>query len=43
MSAFNLNELGDLLKGVTGDTAGTGVSFAKKALKLDTEEDGKFP
>ncbi|PBC32845.1 ran GTPase-activating protein 1 isoform X1 [Apis cerana] len=39
MSSFNLNDLGTELQDVTQNNAGIGVSFAKKSLKLDTEED----
>ncbi|CAK9797559.1 Ran GTPase-activating protein 1 [Anthophora quadrimaculata] len=39
MSSFNLNDLGDQLNDVTQNNTGTGVSFAKKSLKLDSEED----
>ncbi|XP_076248152.1 ran GTPase activating protein [Calliopsis andreniformis] len=39
MTAFNLNELEAQLKDVTQDSAGTGVSFANKSLKLNSEED----
>lgn len=42
MSSFNLNDLGTELQDVTQNNAGIGVSFAKKSLKLDTEEDGKL-
>ncbi|CAK9803352.1 Ran GTPase-activating protein 1 [Anthophora plagiata] len=39
MSSFNLKDLGDQLNDVTQNNTGTGVSFAKKSLKLDSEED----
>lgn len=40
MSSFDLNELVNQLgKVAQTDDAGSGVSFAKKSLKLDTEED----
>lgn len=42
MSSFNLNDLEAQLQDVTENNAGNGVSFAKKSLKLDTEEDGKL-
>lgn len=41
MTSFNLSELENQLKDVTGNPTGTGVSFANKYLKLDSEEDGK--
>ncbi|XP_003702169.3 ran GTPase activating protein [Megachile rotundata] len=41
MSSFNLNDLGEQLKGVTQNSTGFGVSFAKKSLKLDSAEDAK--
>ncbi|XP_026666831.1 ran GTPase-activating protein 1 isoform X2 [Ceratina calcarata] len=40
MSLFDLNEIGNQLRKVAqSDDAGTGVSFANKSLKLDTEQD----
>lgn len=41
MTSFNLSELGSQLEDVSQDPAGVGVSFAKKSLKLDSEEGGK--
>lgn len=38
MSSFNLSELGSQLEDVSQDPTGVGVSFAKKSLKLDSEE-----
>ncbi|XP_068980096.1 ran GTPase-activating protein 1-like [Bombus flavifrons] len=39
MSSFNLSDLEAQLQNITENNAGNGVSFAKKSLKLDTEED----
>ncbi|KAJ8667480.1 hypothetical protein QAD02_009143 [Eretmocerus hayati] len=41
MSSFNFNAIGDSLKEASQKTDGVGVSFAGKALKLNTEEDAK--
>lgn len=42
MSSFNLSDLEAQLQDITENNAGNGVSFAKKSLKLDSEEDGKL-
>ncbi|XP_043248274.1 ran GTPase-activating protein 1 [Colletes gigas] len=39
MTSFNLSLLEDQLKEIAQSSTGTGVSFAKKSLKLDSEED----
>ncbi|KZC04806.1 Ran GTPase-activating protein 1 [Dufourea novaeangliae] len=39
MASFNLSELGSQLKDITQIATSTGVSFAHKSLKLNTEED----
>ncbi|XP_076649744.1 ran GTPase activating protein [Halictus rubicundus] len=39
MTPFNLSELESQLENVTTNSTGTGVSFAKKSLKLDSEAD----
>ncbi|XP_043472788.1 ran GTPase-activating protein 1 [Leptopilina heterotoma] len=41
MTSFNLSEIGELLKDASQKSASTGVSFAGKSLKLNSEEDGK--
>lgn len=42
MTSFNFNAIGDSLKEASQKTEGTGVSFAGKSLKLNTEDDGEF-
>ncbi|XP_076286300.1 ran GTPase activating protein [Lasioglossum baleicum] len=39
MTPFNLSELESQLENVTQNSTGTGVSFAKRSLKLDSEVD----
>ncbi|OAD53446.1 Ran GTPase-activating protein 1 [Eufriesea mexicana] len=39
MSSFNFNDFSTQLQDIAQNDAGIGVSFAKKSLKLDTEED----
>ncbi|XP_008210993.1 ran GTPase-activating protein 1 [Nasonia vitripennis] len=41
MSSFNFNAIGNSLKEASQKTEGTGVSFAGKSLKLNTEDDAK--
>lgn len=42
MTSFNLSEIGELLKDASQKSASTGVSFAGKSLKLNSEEDGMY-
>lgn len=42
MSTFNFKEISEQLNEAGSKNAGTGVSFAGRSLKLDTEKDGKL-
>lgn len=42
MSSFDFNAIGNSLNEASQKTEGTGVSFAGKSLKLNTEDDGKL-
>ncbi|XP_051175438.1 ran GTPase-activating protein 1 [Leptopilina boulardi] len=41
MSSFNLSKIGELLEDTSQKSVSTGVSFAGKSLKLNSENDGK--
>ena len=42
MTSFNFNEIGKQLQMACQKSESTGVSFAGKSLKLNSEEDGKY-
>lgn len=42
MNSFNLSEIGEQLKETSQKSVSTGVSFAGKSLKLNSEKDGNY-